>query len=213
MTASLSIESFLAFVVAMFFLSLTPGPGFLAVVARALRGGFAAGMATIAGLVLGDILFLVLAILGLSALALALGEFFLVVKLLGGAYLIWLGISLWRSKVEPQELATSGETESKERLSHGRSFQLGFLVTLANPKVILFYSALVPTFIDVSALTVLDVALLSAVAAAVLVFVLGAYAFVAARAGRAIRGGRTLAWLNRITGGLLVGAGVTLATR
>lgn len=213
MTASLSIESFLAFVVAMFFLSLTPGPGFLAVVARALRGGFAAGLAAIAGLVLGDILFLVLAILGLSALAMALGEFFLVVKLLGGAYLVWLGISLWRSQPEPREIAAADEAGSKERLSHRRSFALGFLVTLANPKVILFYSALVPTFIEVSALTVLDVVLLSAVVAAVLVFVLGAYAFLAAHAGRAVKGGRALTWLNRITGGLLIGAGVTLATR
>jgi threonine/homoserine/homoserine lactone efflux protein len=76
---SLSTESLLAFVVAMFLLSLSPGPGFLVVVGRALAGGFAAGLAAVAGLVLGDIVFLLLASLGLSALASVWGEFVLVV--------------------------------------------------------------------------------------------------------------------------------------
>lgn len=213
MTATLSIETFLAFVVAMFFLSLVPGPGFLAVVARSLTGGIAAGLATITGLVIGDILFLVLAILGLSALAMMLGEFFLVVKLLGGAYLIWLGISLWRRPTRlPQMAAASAGAESK-RCSHRRSLAVGFVVTLANPKTILFYSALVPTFIDVATLTATDVALLGSVVAGVSFLVLGAYALLAARAGRAISGGRALTWLNRVTGSLLVGAGLAVATR
>jgi len=95
---SLSPESLLAFVVAMLLLSLSPGPGFLVVVGRALTGGFAAGLAAVAGLVLGDIVFLLLAILGLSALASVMGEFFLVVKILGAAYLVWLGVRTWRSR-------------------------------------------------------------------------------------------------------------------
>jgi threonine/homoserine/homoserine lactone efflux protein len=208
---SLSPESLLAFVVAMFLLSLSPGPGFLVVVGRALAGGFAAGLAAVAGLVLGDIVFLLLAILGLSALASVMGEFFLVVKILGAAYLIWLGVKTWRSRSglprleEPQA--------ARKAMPYWRSALLGFLVTLGNPKVILFYGALLPTFIDVGSLTVVDTAVMSAVVMTILFLVLGAYAFLAARAGRLVKSSRAVTWLNRITGGLLVGAGIAVATR
>ena len=212
MTLTMSAETLLAFVAAMVLLSLTPGPGVLAVVARALTHGFAAGLAAISGLVVGDILFLVLAIAGLSALAAVLGEFFLVVKVLGAAYLIWLGVKLWRSKAQLPAEAAQAEPGNGQR-RHGRSFAVGFLVTIANPKAILFYGAFVPTFIDVTVLGLADVAVLAAVVMFVLFLVLGTCAFVAARAGRAIRSVPATAWLNRVSGGLLVGAGVVVATR
>ena len=213
MLPSLSIESFLAFVVAMFMLSLTPGPGFLAVIARCLTGGLAAGLATITGLVIGDILFLILAILSLSALALVLGEFFLVVKLLGAAYLIWLGFGLWRRQAGLPEMARAGDRRDQRLTSLSRSFGIGFVVTIANPKTILFYSALVPTFIDVGRLNVADVALLSTVVAVVSYLVLGGYGLMALHAGRALKNRHAWRWLNRLTGGLLMGAGVAVATR
>jgi len=212
---SLSPESLLAFVVAMFLLSLSPGPGFLVVVGRSLAGGFAAGLACVAGLVLGDIVFLLLAILGLSALASVMGEFFLVVKILGAAYLIWLGVKTWRSRagIPRLEEPEAARPERPSPMPHWRSALLGFLVTLGNPKVILFYGALLPTSIDVAALTVADTAVMSAVVTAILFLVLGAYAFLAARAGRLVNSSRAVTWLNRITGGLLVGAGIAVAAR
>jgi len=215
MNFSMSLETLLAFTLAMVLLAASPGPGFLMVVARALSGGLAAGLAAIAGLVVGDILFLVLAILGLSALAAVLGEFFLAVKFLGAAYLVWLGVKMWRSKPS----LPGGETPqgSKARLSRPqplwRSAALGFLVTLGNPKVILFYGALLPSFIDVAELTAPDVVALAAVVTVVLFLVLGVYASIAARAGRVVKSQGALRWLNRVTGGLLVGAGVAVATR
>jgi len=205
------LETLLAFALAMFLLALSPGPGFLMVVARALSGGFAAGLAAIAGLVAGDILYLALAILGMSALASALGEFFLVVKLLGAAYLIWLGVKTWRSR--PSLPSMKVPDTASTALPHWRSALVGFLVTLGNPKVILFYGALVPTFVDMAALTLPDAVLLSAVVAAVLFLVLGVYAWLAARAGRVMKSQRALVWLNRVTGGILVGAGIAVATR
>lgn len=212
MPLSISQETLLAFTLAMFLLSVAPGPGFLIVVARALSDGLTAGFAAIAGLVAGDILFLLLAILGMSALAAVLGEFFLAVKLLGAAYLIWLGVKTWRSRpVQPPMAAPC--TAAGAPLPHRRSAALGFFVTLGNPKAILFYGAFVPTFIDVKALAAADVALLAAVVAVVSFLVLGVYAFLAARAGRVVKSERTLTWLNRATGGLLVGAGIVVATR
>lgn len=208
---SLSPESLLAFTLAMFLLALSPGPGFLMVVARALTGGFAAGLAAIAGLVLGDIVFLLLAILGLSALASVMGEFFLAVKILGAAYLIWLGIKTWRSR--PDLPRAEAAEVGRRPMSHWRSALVGLCVTLGNPKVILFYGALLPTFIDMSSLAPADVAVMIAVVAAVLFLVLGVYAFLAARAGRLMKSTRAVTWLNRATGGLLVTAGIAVATR
>lgn len=215
MMLSLSLETLAAFTLAMFLLSVSPGPGFLMVVARALSGGFAAGLAAIVGLVLGDILFLVLAIFGLSTLAAVMGEFFLAVKILGAAYLVWLGVKTWRSRpslpaLEAPEAAASQMPDPK---SLGRSALLGFFVTLGNPKVILFYGALLPTFVDLEALTGGDIVVLAAVVTAMLFLVLGVYAFAAARAGRVVKSERALRWLNRATGGILVGAGIAVATR
>jgi threonine/homoserine/homoserine lactone efflux protein len=133
------------------------------------------------------------------------------VKILGAAYLIWLGVKTWRSRSglprleEPQAV--------RKAMPYWRSALLGFLVTLGNPKVILFYGARLPTFIDVGSLTVVDTAVMSAVVMTILFLVLGAYAFLAARAGRLVKSSRAVTWLNRITGGLLVGAGIAVATR
>lgn len=208
---SLSLDSLLAFALAMVLLAASPGPGFLMVVARALSGGLAAGLAAIAGLVLGDLVFLVLAILGLGALAAVMGEFFLAVKILGAAYLIWLGVKTWCSRANLPEMDRPETPTAK--VPHHRSVALGFFVTLGNPKAILFYGALLPTFIDVAALTAADVGVLAVVVTLVLFAVLGIYACLAARAGRLLKSPRALTWLNRATGGLLVGAGVAVATR
>ena len=204
----MGVETLVAFIAAMMVLSLTPGPGCFAVVARALSDGFGSGLAAVLGLVLGDILYLVLAVLGLSALAMLMGELFLVVKILGAAYLIWLGVRCWRGPVRP------GEPRSlSDRRGLWRSFGLGFLVTLGNVKVVLFYVAFVPTFVDIAALSAWDVVVLCALVALVLFLVLGGYAFLAARAGGLFRSERALRRLNRISGGLLMGAGVAVATR
>jgi threonine/homoserine/homoserine lactone efflux protein len=211
MLISLSLETLLAFTLAMFLLSLSPGPGFLMVVARALTGGFAAGLAAIAGLVVGDIFYLVLAILGMSALASVMGELFLAVKILGAAYLIWLGVKTWLSK--PALPRLEAPESARAAMPHHRSALLGFFVTLGNPKVILFYGALLPTFVDLTALTAADVLVMALVVTAMLFLVLGVYAGLAARAGRVVKSARALTWLNRATGGLLVGAGIAVATR
>ena len=165
MTISMSLETLAAFTLAMFLLSVSPGPGFLMVVARALSGGFTAGLAAIAGLVLGDIVFLVLAILGLSTLAAVMGEFFLAVKILGAAFLVWLGVKTWRSRpsLPAMEAPEATASQMPNPKSLGRSALLGFFVTLGNPKVILFYGALLPTFVDLEALPGGDIVVLAVV--------------------------------------------------
>ena len=85
----------------MLVLAASPGPGVFATIARALASGFRPSLAVIGGIVLGDVIFLLFAAFGLSMVARALGNMFFIVKICGGAYLIWLGIRIWFKKPEP----------------------------------------------------------------------------------------------------------------
>ncbi|UCD89607.1 MAG: LysE family translocator, partial [Desulfobacterales bacterium] len=121
----MTIESTLAFGLAMLILAATPGPGVFASVAQALSSGFLSSINVIAGIVIGDLLFLILAIFGLSAIAYALGKLFFVVKIIGGAYLIWLGYKMWTAETIPINSAMSaGKKNGWQR------FISGLLITL-----------------------------------------------------------------------------------
>ena len=192
---------------AMFLLAVTPGPGVLATVARALASGFRPATLVVAGIVLGDIVFLLLAIFGLGAMAAILGELFSIVKYLGAAYLIWLGLRLWFGEPAPQNQETFSDTRATGNLLSG------LLITLANPKVILFYLGLLPTFIDLQRLTAVDILVTVAVVATVLGATLLGYAFAAARARALIGSRRARRNLNRTAGAVMLAAGTTLAVR
>jgi threonine/homoserine/homoserine lactone efflux protein len=94
----MSLLSIFSLAIAMFILAATPGPGVFATISRSLASGFVPSLAVIAGIVTGDIIFLLFAIMGLSVIAQAMGNFFVVIKIIGAAYLIFLGIKIWRSK-------------------------------------------------------------------------------------------------------------------
>ena len=135
----------------MLVLAASPGPGVFATIARALASGFRPSLAVICGIVLGDIIFLLFAAFGLSMVARALGNLFFIVKLCGGAYLIWLGVKIWLKKPEPV-----AENHNLNTHSQWGNFATGLVITLSNPKVILFYCGFLPTFLDLSALTFTD---------------------------------------------------------
>lgn len=204
----MTIYSAIGFFVAMLILAASPGPGVFATVARALASGFRPALAVIGGIVLGDIIFLLFAAFGLSMVARALGNLFFIVKLCGGAYLIWLGIRIWLKDPEP-----ISDTPDTDRRSRWGNFVSGLVITLSNPKVILFYCGFLPTFLDLSTLTVLDLAIVVGIIAAVLVGVLGSYAFLASRARNMFTRRRSIRRLNRAAGGVMVAAGVAIAVR
>ena len=191
---------------AMFVLAVTPGPGVLATVARALSGGFRPAAVLVVGVVLGDLIFLLLAVFGLGALAAILGDLFVVVKYLGAAYLLWLGWRLWQTR-------SADAPSPRIGTSHTGSFLAGLLITLANPKVILFYLGLLPTLLDLQALTLTDLVLVVLIVSGVLGATLLGYALAAARARELVRHPRLAQALNRTAGGAMILAGVTLATR
>jgi len=204
----MTIETTIAFTLAMLILAVTPGPGVFASVAQALSAGFRSAWNVIAGIILGDILFLMLAIFGLSAVARVLGEFFFIIRLLGGAYLIWLGYKMWTS----QPLSFSANQGAKKRNGWQR-FLGGLFITLGNPKVILFYVGFLPTFIDLNHLKGTDILVISSVVALVLAGVMGVYTFMAGRARLLFTSQRATRNLNRSAGTVMIGTGLVIAIK
>ncbi len=148
------------------------------------------------------------AFFGLSIIAQALGDLFFIVKICGGAYLIFLGIRIWMR--EPA--LVSNEEGNHNRPGWG-NFVSGLVVTLSNPKVILFYCGFLPTFLDLSALTLSDLALVVGIITIVLACVLSTYALLASRARRMFTNKKAARRLNRAAGAVMVATGVAIATR
>ncbi len=204
----MTVYSAIGFSVAMLFLAASPGPGVFATIARALASGFRPSLAVIGGIVLGDVIFLLFAAFGLSMVARVLGNMFFMVKICGGAYLIWLGVRIWFKKPEP-------DTGSQNRniQSQWGNFATGLVITLSNPKVILFYCGFLPTFLDLSALTLIDLVIVVTIITLVLGCVLGTYAFLASRARRMFTNQQAVRRLNQAAGGVMVAAGIAIAVR
>ncbi|WP_405233999.1 LysE family translocator [Lentisalinibacter salinarum] len=134
-------------------LAAIPSASVALVVTRSATLGVGSGAAVSAGIVLGDLVFIGLAVLGLSVLAETLGSLFLGIRYLGAIYLLWLGLSLLRTKHGTAVPANAGNG----RGSLAASFVAGFALTLGDVKAILFYLSLFPMFVDLSALQAVDV--------------------------------------------------------
>ncbi len=204
----MSFESALSFFVAIFIFGITPGPGVFALLARALSSGARACVFLALGMVVSDIAYLVFACLGLAAIASHWGELFTVIRWLGAAYLVWLGIGIWRAP------ASEGfDPATAPRVPRRASFVQGFLISAANPKVILFYIAFLPTFMDLTALRAADIVLAAVLTLVALMAGLMLISVGAARARRFFRSARATRLLNRSAGSIMIGAGAWLATR
>ena len=203
MAITLTPASMAALFLAMLVLAAVPSLSVLTVTARAAAHGFAHGAATTAGVVAGDLVFILLAIFGLALLAETLGEGFLFVRYLGAAWLLYLGIRLWRTR--PRLTGEGRVTRSSLR----GSFMAGLLLTLGDQKAILFYLGFFPAFLELDALTTLDVGLVAAIAILAVGGVKLAYAFAADRLG-ALSGARVGVVLNGLAALLLVAVGLFL---
>ncbi|MFY8039830.1 MAG: LysE family translocator [Bosea sp. (in: a-proteobacteria)] len=202
------LDMIMAFAGAFAILAVSPGPGLVAILSRTLGGGYAAGLAVTAGLVIGDAVFLAIAMVGLSAIASAVGPLFQIIKYAGAAYLVWLGAQAFRSASAPVSIEAA-----PARGGLVKDLGLGLVVTLGNPKPIIFYGALLPTFLDLSRIGVLDFVVLMSVVVVVSFVVYSAYMVIAHRAGRLLMSGNTAKRLNQTTGVMLVGSGLVVASR
>ncbi|HTO31161.1 MAG TPA: LysE family translocator [Pararhizobium sp.] len=198
----MTIATLLAYSTALFIAAAIPGPGMTAIVARALGSGFRETFFMGLGLVLGDLVYLTAVILGLAFVAQTFTTAFLVIKILGALYLVYIAWKLWTAGLLPQDI------QARKSTSLGLSFLSGLLITLGNPKTMLFYVALVPTLIDLHAIGINDYALLVGATFIVLMSVLIPYILLASRARLLLKQPRALKSLNRAAASIL---GVTAA--
>lgn len=204
----MNMESLLLLAAAAFILAATPGPGVMLVVARALSSGLPHALASIVGIVCADFIFILLVVYGLQAIAESLGLLFSLIKYIGGVYLIWLGISLWRSRgTKPVTPDTPGH------LSYIGDWVAGLVITLSNPKAILFYVSFLPAFVDVPRLTGFDIMLISVIICGVLAAVMVFYAVSTVKAQNLMTRGSVGEWSKKIAGGLMITTGGVLIAR
>ncbi len=201
-------ESALTFFLAIFIFGITPGPGVFAILARAMMDGSRACFMLSLGMAISDILYLIAACLGLATIATHWGELFSIIRIVGAIYLFYLGWKMWTAPVEVNAVPTK-----LDKKSHGLSFLQGFLISASNPKVILFYIAFLPTFMDLSRLQGNDILLASGLTLIGLMLGLMLIAGFASRARRLLTSQKAIKRLNRSAGSLMVGAGAFLLSR
>jgi threonine/homoserine/homoserine lactone efflux protein len=203
----MSLTALFVFGFALFVASASPGPATTALVARVLARGTVGALAYMLGLALGDIIWLTCAVFGLAFVAKTFAWLFLVLKYAGAAYLLFLAYRMWTTHA----VAGTAAPPAAERPS--RLFLTALSTILGNPKVMIFYLALLPSLIDLARVSALGYAELVAVTFLVVTAVDGGYVLMASRARRLFRSARTLRLLNRGAGALLAGAAVAVASR
>jgi homoserine/homoserine lactone efflux protein len=189
-------------------LCLTPGPAVLLVLATALRRGPRASIGSTLGILSANTIYFALSATGLGALLLASYRIFFLIKWVGAAYLIYLGVKALLSK---SGAFGNPETPSQSSRSSPRLFMDGLLLQLSNPKAIVFFAALLPQFIDPKGDLVLQVLVLGVTSVVIESVVLLCYGLAAGRASAVAREPRYARWTNRVSGVLLIGAGSGLA--
>ena len=201
-------ESAITFFFAILIFAVTPGPGVFALLARALVFGRNSCWMLALGMTISDILYLIAACFGLAAIAQNWGEIFTLVRIVGAIYLCYLGWKMWRA---PLDLEAIEQKQSRKGLL--LSFSQGFLISASNPKVILFYIAFLPTFMDLGSLSGGDILLASALTLAGLMLGLMLIAQFADTARQWFRSEAAVKRLNRSAGSIMVAAGAYLISR
>ncbi|RKZ53834.1 MAG: hypothetical protein DRR16_07870 [Candidatus Parabeggiatoa sp. nov. 3] len=202
MESSMTLSSTVALFGAMFVLAIIPSPSVFVVVARTIESGFIHGLVTVLGIIAGDLIFIILALYGLGFIAETMSSLFIY---LGSAYLIWLGIGLWRTKsVEIQEI---------KALSWSSHFLCGLFMTLGDPKAILFYISFLPAFLDLSNVSVFDTGIVIVVATLAVGGTKLGYAYMANKSRLLFESSRAKKGINMTAGAVMIGTGLFLIAK
>jgi homoserine/homoserine lactone efflux protein len=203
----MDLSVWITYFIATIILSVTPGPGVFSSISSGLHHGFRLGLWNGIGMQAANFTSVCLVSAGLGALLLASETLFSIVKWLGVAYLIYLGIVTWRSPTR----AFHDEGDDRARTPRD-VFTRGFLVNITNPKGIIFFVAILPQFIDVARPQAPQYAILALTTLVVDLVVMMAYTALAAKVLRVMRDPSRLRWVNRTLGGAFVAAGAALAS-
>lgn len=204
----MELATWLAFFAASWAISISPGAGAVAAMSAGLNHGFARGYFMTLGLVLGIWTQVLVVGLGLGALIATSSLGFAIVKWLGVAYLVYLGIKQWRAPAEPMVAEAGGDAGVTPR----RTLVLrGWMVNAVNPKGTVFLLAVVPQFLDLAQPLAVQYAVIGATLGFTDLVVMGVYTLLAARVLRLLKSARQIRLMNRTFGSLFVAAGGMLA--
>ena len=200
----MELHIYVAFVIATVVMIALPGPSVLLTVAHSISFGWKRGIATVAGATLGIAVQLTVAAIGLTSLLNVVAGAFEWLRWTGAVYLIYLGVKQWRSASDPLELDTT--SVSKKNL-----FFQGLIVTIPNPKSLIFIAAFLPQFINTANPIGLQFAVIVPTFLLITFTVTSVWALVAGKASKFLRSQRAIQSVSRAAGGLMIAAGVGLA--
>lgn len=203
----MTFTSILVFAAALFVAAGSPGPSIAALVARVLSKGWRNVLPFIAAMWVGEAIWLSLAVAGLAAVAESFQPVFVAIKWIGVAYLLYLAWKMWFA---PADVGGEDLPESRSPL---KMFGAGLTVTLGNPKIMMFYVALLPSIIDLAGVTLVGWAELVAAMIIVLATVDVAWMALAAKARQFLKSPRAVKIANRISAGTMAGAAAAIAAR
>ena len=201
----MNFELYLAFVAATTVLILIPGPAVTLFIATSMAQGARAALVSVAGSSTAIALMLVVTAFGITSIMLVLSQWFEILRWAGVAYLVYLGVQQWRGKPE------APGAENRAGSSAKRLYLQGFVVSATNPKTLFFYAAFFPQFVDPAGEIALQLAVLSTTFLVIATVLDGGYALVAGRLRGRLAGPAHARRFDRITGSLLIGAGLWLA--
>lgn len=195
------------FAITLFVAAGSPGPSVAALVARVLSRGHRDVLPFLAAMWLGEALWLTLAVFGLVAVAASFHGVFVAIKWAGVAYLLWLAWKMWFARTD-----APGE-DLPQATSGWKMFLTGLSITIGNPKIMMFYVALLPTILDLASVTLVGWAELTITLLLVLAVVDLSWVFMAAKARRLLKSPRAMKIANRLSAGMIGTAAVAIATR
>ena len=201
----MSIDSLFTLFCAMLILAIVPGPAVFTIIARSFSSGVTQASFIVAGTILADYVFIVLALFGLTALSNAMGAAFLIIKYLGAIYLIWLGVKLICTKTNSIEIKASADSSLKS------NFLTGFFITLGNPKAILFYVGFFPAFININEVRFSDTFLIMLAATLAFGSVNMCYSLLAVKAKNTFKSPYAFKVVNKTAGTLMILTGALIA--
>lgn len=202
----MTAAALMGFALALIVAAGSPGPSIAALVARVITGGLREVLPFLAAMWIGEAIWLTVAVAGLAVVAQAFAIVFVVIKLVGVGYLLWLAWRMW----------TTAAGVASEQLPAGqkpwRMFLAGMAITLGNPKIMVFYLAVVPSLLDLGHLTLAAWAELTLTMLIVLIAIDLGWALAAARARCLLKNRRAVRAANRASATLMIGAAAVIAT-
>lgn len=202
----MSFEVWIAFVAAASVLLIIPGPTILLVVSYGLGQGWRAALPSAIGVALGDFTAMTLSMLGIGALLATSATIFSILKFAGAAYLIWLGIKLWRAGGSLDAQPNTNASSSLKMIGHA------WIVTALNPKSLTFFVAFLPQFLNPNADFWTQMLIFEATFLVLAFSNALAYGLIASRARRVMGNRKAIGVFNKVGGSLLIGAGVATAS-